>query len=315
MPVLPYGLGANQASGAPRAPAPIDTPSKMDTSYSTKITETLIAHVPDEAVDHYEFAPLFVEIGKQDEYTVWSLWDLNAKLMSVATDRKRKVRGKDPSTFPCTIAEFQKRFKFAGFQTGSIQQNPAGNNIRFKTNRRIFTVQLQGELHNYPNIWGAAARCGYDIGFHVCYVNRGGREASAKRDWRGAPFQDGNGDMEVTETRALQVVPIVCKGGNVPLETLPLCNEKYPTHSKEAVRVQFKGKVGDKIVDKSAMVEITAPACFIYVGRVARLMGTASDYDVENARSSATAYKNLAVMRSQIDIEMIPYGKNLKWVL
>jgi hypothetical protein len=307
-PVLPYGLGGSLAAGAPRAPAQFEAPAQMDTSHSTKITETLIATMPDEAVDNYEFAPLFVRLCKEDRPEVWAHWDLNTKLRSVAADRRRKVRGKEADKFPCTIDEFFREFRFAGYQLGAIQ-NPAYAQRRFKTDRRIFTVQVKGELHNFPNIWGEAARVGYDVGFQVCYVNIGGREANNPTDWRGQPYDDGHGPVEVPDMRVLQVVPVVCKGMNVPLETLPIHNQKYATHSMETVVLKFKGD------DKEVAIDMNQTACFIYVGRCKRLMGKASSTDTDNASGSAAAYKNLSIMRSQIDIDMMPEGKNLKWVV
>lgn len=311
-PVLPYGLGGNLAAGASRAPSPIDAPKKMDTSYSTLITETLIAQMPDDAVDSYEFAPLFVRLIREDQIEVWSLWDLNTKLRSVAADRRRKVRGQPADKFPCTIAEFSKEFRFAGYQLGAIQ-NPGYAQRRVKNDRRIFTVQMKGELHNYPNIWGDAARVGYDVGFQVCYKSLGGREASNPKDWRGQPYDDGHGPVEVPQTYALQVIPIVCKGMTVPLENLPLQNEKYANHSKELVTITFKQDDGTLEAPQHATMNQTA--FFIYVGRCKRLMGRASDIDTDNACGSAAAYRNLAVMRSQIDLDMMPEGKNLKWVI
>jgi hypothetical protein len=313
-PALPYGLGGNLAGGASRAPSGMDAPKKMDTSYSNMITETLIARQPDDAQDNYEFAPLFVEQDKHDELILWSLQDLNAALMSAAVDRKRKIRGKAPSTFPCTIAQFRKRFRFGGFQIGAIH-NPAISIRRFKTDRRTFTTQLQGSMYNVPNIWGSAARCGYDLGFQVCYVDVGGRGAATKRDWRGLPYDDGEGEVEIANTRALQIVPVVCKGVTVPLETLSLWDEKYATHSKEVVTLKFADPQAPAAQVVEAQVEITNTAFFIYVGRVMRVMGQASEFDTVNGMKSATAYRNLSVVRSQVDFDMLPVGKGFKWVV
>lgn len=312
-PVLPDGLGNNLSGGAARILAPITAPRPMDTSktVSTLVTETLVASYPSEAVNNYEVAPLFVERGEADRPpTVWAHWDLNSALRAYSFDRSVKRKGKQGTErMPITINEFMKRFTFAGFQIGSVQQNPAGNDVRFKTTHRAFAIQIAGELHNYPNIWGEAARAGWDVGFQVCYVDMVGREAATRRDWKGNRDEIPD-DYTPDEMRVLQVVPIVCKGGNVPFETLPLAKEKYDFHSNETKTLKFK--IGDDVVEEK--FEFRQSAAFIPVGRVLRVMGKASDFAVKEACITSTGYQKLLIARSQIDIQMAPHAKNEKWV-
>lgn len=315
-PVLPEGLGNNLSGNAggytPSLPTGADGARSQDTSghTMTMITETLVSNKND-ATDEYEYAPLFVYSGINEStrppHDVYSLWHLNSVLKEETIKKQTRAPRKTNRSnvldeeFPTELVDFCRKIKFAGFQIASIQQHPQGNRENFTTHKRVFTVQFQGRLHNYPNIWGSDIHVGDTVAFAVKYVNMSSQQSM--RAWDGSSLVDRMGPAQV-----LQVVPVICRGA--PMATTAKTDfsydiNKHDCSSRKSHVIQFG--------DKQHVVELLTPSVIIPVGIIQKKMGFPSEHDVKTAISTARGYENLRKMRREVDIQLMPLGKRLKW--
>lgn len=311
-PVLPEGLGNNLSNNfgfSSNVPPGLNNARSQDTSghTTTMISETLVANRHD-AIDEYEYVPLFVYgTDAKGPHDVYSLWHLNSKLREetlrkqTAAPRKTNRSHIIEEEFPTDIVEFMKKIRFAGYQIASMQQHPDGNSKHFKSHKRVFTIQLQGRLHNYPNVWGDEVKVGDTVAFTVKYVT--GNSQQSMRNWDDTTLVDRQ-----SPSQFLQVVPIICHGA--PVATTAKTDfssdiNKHDCSSKFPHTIKFG--------DQTMTVNLQMPSVIIPVGVIQKRMGHPSDYDVHRALNTARGYENLKKTRSEVDIDLMIYGKRLKW--
>lgn len=308
-PALPEGLGSNLSGGIGSSlnkPLTMNEVRKSAASGHavTMITTTLVAE-KNEATDHYEYVPLFVRgTDATKSHEVYSLWHLNSKLREETVNKQtpRKINSRRNMTedeFPTDINEFCREIKFAGFQVAAIQQHPDGNSLKFKTNKRTFTVQLQGRLHNYPNVWGDDIRVGDEVAFAVKYVNT----KASQRSWDDRSIVDRMGPVQ-----CLQVVPVICRGAPVATTAKTQFSSEINKHDCSAPKLHTI-----RFGEEEMTIDLLVPSVIIPVGFIQKRMGHPSEYDVQRACNTAAGYENLKKQRSEVDIDLSVEGKRLKW--
>lgn len=312
-PVLPEGLGGNLAGGIGSSlNQPLTTGNARRSGLSghgaTMITETLVS-TKNEATDSYENVPLFVygTDATKPPHDVYSLWHLNSMLreetIKKQTTAPRKNRGRTviEDEFPTDINEFCAKFKFAGLQIASMQQHPEGNSLHFKTNKRVFTIQLQGRVHNYPNVWGDDVRVGDEVAFAVKYVNM--RSNQSMRSWDDQSLVD-----RMAPAQCLQVVPVICRGAAVATTAKTDKSSEINKHDCAGYKSHTIKFGNDEMT-----IDLLTPSVIIPVGVIQKRMGSPSEYDIQRACNTANGYENLGKQQSKVDIDLSVDGKRLKW--
>jgi len=318
-PMLPEALGQISMATAPLQGFLQDTPRPrpMATSAydSVMVTTSIRAEIDSEgAVNYYEDVPIF-RVGARDSLhdsmknteCLLAGWDLNQKIIEETEKGVIKRKGRQDcldAHVPTELSVAPDTVQFLGYTRASIEQNPDNSRSHFTHNSRLFTVQVQGEIQNVPNIWGQDVRIGQDVGFALVTKTVDTKRLRTSRKW-----DDSLRENDRIVSQVLQLVPMICDGGNVPLQHTFL--EKHRTYdSKKITTFEIDMGGGVKVPEP---VALELPLTFIPVGRVTRKDGVVSEGEIQDAMEKVSGYNMLKMRGSKVSLQLMHMGKRFKW--